>query len=91
MIRAVLSETKCIEVEGDGEAEKESAEAVIDGLVVVGEGTRQEGHGEAGEEAEVADGEEAARIPAIEEDRRRCSRKRSSTNRLRMGILLRTG
>jgi hypothetical protein len=63
-IRATFGAAECIEVEGDGEAEKESAEAVVDGLVLVGEGALQERHGNAGEETNVADCEEATGLEA---------------------------
>jgi hypothetical protein len=57
---AALGEAECGEVEGDCDADQESAKAAVKGCMVVSEVFSQDGHDAAGEEAEVSCGEEAA-------------------------------
>jgi hypothetical protein len=60
VLRASAGEAEGVEVEDDGQAEKEPAQGVVEVLVVKAEVFVEDGEGKAGDKAKTADGEEAA-------------------------------
>jgi hypothetical protein len=61
---AFAVEAECVEVEGDGESEKESAECVVEGFVMEAEVLGEDRKAVAGGEAEASDDQEAVRFGA---------------------------